>query len=284
MTGDSALLDVAAALYAGRPEEFIVARNSRATAAQDAGLAEQIAALRKPSAAAWVVNVFATERAERLGEALRLAEELREAQAELDAAMLAELSRQRRALTTQLAAEASALVQARGARVSATTLEAVRQTISAAFFDADAAAAVASGRLVRDLEPATVVDLAAVVGGGAPEAPASAPVPLDEVAARRARRTAERALHDAEQAHARAVRDAQKSAKDVRDAAERAQRAQTTIAELESQLERSRATLQEAEGEVASAQERRESAEQRASETEAAVATAQTALDGLHRG
>lgn len=284
MTAESTLLEIAAELYSGPPEEFISARNARARAAGDRELAERIGALRKPSAAAWVVDVFARERAAQLGEALRLAEELREAQADLDAAALAELGRQRRALTTRLAAEAVAVARARGARVTDATLEAVRQTISAAFFDPDAAAAVASGRLVRELEPAAAVDLATVVGGGAPQAPASAPEPVDEVAARRELRKAERTLHDAEQAHARATRDAQKAARDAGDAADRADRATSRIAELERELARARMDADSAEDDAASAHERQDRAVERVRETEAAVADAQAALDALRRG
>lgn len=284
MTADSTLLEVAAELYAGPPEEFVATRNARAKSAADRALAEQITALRKPSAAAWVVNVFAHERAAQLGEALRLAEELREAQADLDAAALAQLGRQRRALTAKLAAEAAALAKARGARVTDATLEVVRQTISAAFFDPDAAAAVASGRLVRELEPAATVDLAAVVGGGTPEAPASAPEPVDELRARRERHKAEKAVHDAEQAHARAVRDTQKADKDARDAAERAERVTARIAELEKELARARVDADSAEEEATAAKERRDRAAERAAETDAAAADAKAALDALRDG
>lgn len=284
MTADPTLLDVAAELYAGPPEKFVAARNAQAKGVADRGLAEQITALRKPTAAAWVVNVFATERKSPLGEALQLAAELREAQDDLDAAALAELGRQRRALTSRLAAEAAALAKARGARVTDATLEAVRQTISAAFFDPDAAAAVASGRLVHDLEPAASVDLDTAVGGGAPEAPASAPRPVDEVSARRELRKAERVLHDAEQAHARATRDAQKAERDAGDAVDRADRATERIAELERELARARRDAQSAEKDAASAEARQDRAAEAVGETEAAVTAARAALDALQRG
>lgn len=284
MTSDPSLLEIASALYSALPEEFVSARNALAKGAEDPRLAAQIAALRKPSAAAWVVNVFARERSAQLGEALRLAEELREAQDDLDAATLAELGRQRRALTTRLAAEAVGIVKARGARVTDATLEAVRQTISAAFFDPDAAAAVASGRLVRELEPAVAVDLATAVGGGTPEVPASAPEPVDEIAARRESRKAEKALRDAEQAHARATRDAQRAARDAGDAADRADRATARIAELERDLARARMDADSAEEDAAATAERQDRAAGRARETAGAIAHARAALDALRGG
>ena len=125
--------DIAAALYAGPPEEFTAARNARAKDLDDRALAAEVKALRKPAVAAWVVNVLAQARAAQLGQALALAAELREAQADLDAAALAKLGRERRALTRRLAETAADLAGSRGERVTAATRDAVEQTISAAF-------------------------------------------------------------------------------------------------------------------------------------------------------
>ncbi|OZB82253.1 MAG: hypothetical protein B7X41_16240, partial [Microbacterium sp. 14-71-5] len=240
-------------------------------------------ALRKPSVSAWVVNVFARERAPQLGEALRLAEELREAQADVDAVTLARLTRERRALTNRLASDAAALATARGERVTAATLEAVQQTISAAFFDASAAAAVASGRLVHELEPASEfpLDLAAVVGGGTPHAPEAPPVPVDEVRARRELRKAQSALHDAEQAHARAGRDLAAADRDVRDAANRSAQADARIARLEAELAAARAAVSAVRDEVTTAEDHQAQAADHAATTEKAVEAARRALDAL---
>ena len=174
---DSELADIAVTLYTGSPTEFTTARNARAADTDDPALATRIRALKKPSVAAWVVNVFAHERSSQLEEALLLAEELRKAQADLDARALAQLGRDRRALTNRLAADAAELAEARGQRITASTREAVQQTISAAFFDPTAAAAVASARLVRELEPAgTFADIAdSIVGGALPTPPRSPP-------------------------------------------------------------------------------------------------------------
>lgn len=251
---------VAAELYAGSPEAFIATRNARAKEAGDPALAAAIRALRKPSVAAWVVNLFATERAARLGQALQLAAELREAQEDLDAATLSQLGRQRRALTNQLAAEAASLATARGARVTDATLEAVRQTISAAFFAPDAAAAVASGRLVRDLEPTGSLDLGDVVGGGPPAAPAAPPPVADEVAARRERRKAEQALREAEKARERAERSVEKADRDARSARGRLDQLTARIAEVENELSRLRRDREQAEHDAAEADSSRAAA------------------------
>ncbi|QMU96279.1 transposase [Microbacterium esteraromaticum] len=265
---------IAAELYSGPPDAFIAARGERAKKTVDPELAAAVRALRKPSVAAWVVNLFAAERVARLGQALQLAAELREAQEDLDAATLSQLGRQRRALTNQLAAEAASLAAAQGARVTDATLEAVRQTISAAFFDPDAAAAVASGRLVRDLEPTTPVDLDAVVGGGPPTPPA-APAPVaDEVAARRERRKAEQERRDAEKARERAERSVEKADRDARSARGRLDQLAARIAEVEKELTRLRQDREQAE---------RDAEEADASRAEAADALdeAQDRLDAL---
>ncbi|MFB7844846.1 transposase [Microbacterium sp. NPDC056052] len=274
---------IAADLYAGPPGDFVSSRNARAKETDDADLAARIRALRKPSVSAWVVNVFARERAQQLGEALRLADELREAQADVDAVTLARLTRERRALTNRLAADAVALATARGQRVTAATLEAVRQTITAAFFDATAAAAVASGRLVHELEPAaeSPLDLEKVVGGGAPHAPEVPPVPVDEVKARRELRKAQSALHDAEQAHARAGRDLAAADRDVRDAANRAVQAEARVARLEAELSAARTVVSAARDEATTAEDRQAQAADHAATTEKAVEAARRALGRL---
>lgn len=257
MSGAGDLEKIAAELYAGSPDAFIAARNARAGAVDDPVLSAAVRALRKPNVAAWVVNLFAGERTVRLEQALQLAAELRDAQEDLDAATLSHLGRQRRALTDQLAAEAATLATARGARVSDATREAVRRTISAAFFDPDAAAAVASGRLVRDLEPTGSVDLETIVAGGQPDAPVAPKPAADEVAARRARRDAERALREAEQAHDRAGRAARRAEDDLHAAEERVDELTQRISELEKELERTLKKAAQARTDARAAAERR---------------------------
>lgn len=279
------LTDIAVELYVGRPSDFIAARNARAREAPDAALAAQIRSLKKPSVAAWIVNVFAHERASHLGEALQLAEELREAQADLDARALAQLGRDRRALTSRLADSAVELAEARGERVTASTREAVRQTLTAAFFDATAAAAVASARLVRELEPAgTFADTVDnLVGGGAPAAPEMAPTPLDEVAARRERRQAERLLRDAEKAQDRAARAAAQADRALRDATVRVDELGRREQELETELSAVRRDAKRARADVGDAAKTQEDLAQQLRDAEAAVHAAETALDELPR-
>lgn len=280
---DSELADIAVTLYTGSPAEFVAARNMRADEVEDADLAARIRALKKPSVAAWVVNVFARERGSQLGEALQLAEELREAQADLDARALAQLGRDRRALTSRLAADAAELAEARGQRITASTREAVQQTISAAFFDPTAAAAVASARLVRELEPAgTFADIVdSIVGGGAPGTPSVAAKPLDEVKARRERRDAERAFREAEKTHHDAAREAAAADRALRDAVVKIEDLTRREQDLEADLAKVRREAERARGDAEKAETEQEVRAQRVRESEQDLRTAQKALDRL---
>ena len=274
--------DIAAALYAGPPEAFTASRNARAKEIEDAALAAEVKALRKPSVAAWVVNVFAQERAAQLGEALALAAELREAQEDLDAAALSTLSRQRRALTRRLAESAADLAASRGERVTAATRDAVEQTISAAFFDQDAAAAVASGRLVRALEPSgTADDIRDAVAGTLPTLQPQPPRPRDELQERRKRRDAERQVAAAEKALAAAERALTKEDEAVRALSDRAEELADGIAEVEAQLEKLRQEADRVERDRPAAEQRRTAAAEKRDAAAEAVESAREALDDL---
>lgn len=275
---DRSLAEIAAELYAGPPAEFTAARDAAAKSIDDKDLAARIRRLKKPSVAAWVVNLFATERAAQLGEALQLAEELREAQADLDAATLSALGRERRTLTNRLAEYAAELAAARGERVTASTLEAVRQTLSAAFFDADAAAAVASGRLVRELEPSGEVDLAEAVAGGAAERPHAPPPVIDEVRERRERREAERAVQNAEKALERAERERTTLDRDRRRLDEKLEELTVRLAELEEELSRTERSAVAARSALEAADRRVRAGADRVDEASAALEVARKAL------
>lgn len=277
------LEDIAIELYALPPTEFTAARNTRAKELGDARLATEVRALRKPLLAAWVVNLFARERVSQLREALDLAGDLREAQAELDAAALTSLNRQRRALIRALAQQARELAAQQGEQITQSTADAVEQTLNAAMFDADAATAVASGRLVRPLEVGgDSADLADSVAGDLGTAPvASAAAPVDEVKARRERKDAERALRTAESAltHAERERDEiDRTRKRVNDQIdrldERANELESELAKVGTEADRSRRERNALDDSLGDADTRVE-------EARAAADAARTALEQL---
>jgi hypothetical protein len=131
-------------LYTGPPEQFIASRSdavAQARAAGDRALAVRIGQLRKPSLAAWLVNLLA------------LGDELRTAQRELRGAQLRELSVRRRDTIAELAREASRLATAAGrsGREKLPLLE-VEKTLAAALSDETLAAEVRAGQLTRPLD------------------------------------------------------------------------------------------------------------------------------------
>lgn len=276
---------IAAELLSCAPGDFVSAREARAKEVGDAHLAARIRALRKPTTAAWAVNLFAQERAPQLQEALQLAAALREAQAELDAPALAKLGRDRRGLTARLAEDAAELARARGGRISAGTLDAVQRTLSAAFFDPGAAAAVASGRLLSELDgDGTPVDPSTVIAGDVADAPVAATRPDDDLAALRARRRAEQTLRQAERERAAAERDHAAAERAVRDASRRGAQIAARVAELEGELSAVRESAQAAAMAVSGAEteERRAAAE--LARREEIVAAARAASDARPAG
>lgn len=279
---DPTLEEIAAALYAGAPEAFVASRNVQADGVADPELASRVRALRKPSVAAWVVNVFAQERAGQLGEALQLAAELREAQDDLDAPALAKLGRERRALTRRLAEMAAELAGSRGERITSATREAVEGSISAAFFDPAAAGAVASGRLVRAIEPtASTDDIRDAVAGDIPELKPVPQRPPDELQARRLRRDAERQRASAEKEKTAAERELERRDTALRDLQGRATELAERVSELEAELARTRAEAERVGEELLPAKERRADAAKRAEAAADAADRARQAVDAL---
>jgi hypothetical protein len=244
---DAAQLDaIAVELYALPPDDFTSARNARAAAA-DRSLAARVKTLRKPTAAAWAVDLLARDG--QLAEALELAGALREAQDDLDGAELARLSRQRRALVAALAAQAVDLAAERGVAVSAAARADVEKTINAAVMDAAAAAAVMTARLVRPLEASgfDAVDVSDAVGGSLPGVPDAPPPTRDDLAERRARKEAERAVRDAERAAGEADRELAKIDAKLTKARERSDHLRERIDDLRAELTRFEADADKAD-------------------------------------
>jgi hypothetical protein len=268
---------IAAELYALPPEEFTEARNARA-AASDRALAARLKALRKPTAAAWAVDLLARDG--QLAEALQLASALREAQDDLDAAELSRLSRQRRQLVTALATQAVGLARDRGVTVSPAAREDVEKTINAAVMDAAAAAAVMTGRLVRALEASgfDAVDVSEAVGGSMPGVPDAPPPSRDDLAERRARKAAERALREAERASGEAERELTRIDAKLAKSRERGDHLRERIDDLRAELARLEADAEKADRDTARLDEERTDAGARA---KAAQKQAEKARDAV---
>ncbi|MEP6854855.1 MAG: hypothetical protein ABJA33_05275 [Pedococcus sp.] len=142
------------AVYGASPTDFMAVRKELAGAAGadgDAAGAKAIGALRKPSMAAWAVNLLAREAPELVEELVELGGRMRGAQARLDTATLTSLRPDRDRVVAEVVAAAAALVADAGRTLSASGQDDVRGTVIAALADEQAAIAATSGQLTRAL-------------------------------------------------------------------------------------------------------------------------------------
>ena len=142
------------ALYAVGPDEFMATRKRLAQEAKKAGdtaAAGEIGKLRKPSVAAWAVNLVARNRTDRLERLVDTGTRMRLAQSQLDAATLTALRPDRDALIAGFTEAAVAEVGEAGRSLSAAGQQEVRGTVIAALASEEATRAVVSGQLTRAL-------------------------------------------------------------------------------------------------------------------------------------
>jgi hypothetical protein len=109
VTGSDLLREAVAELYSSGPEEFVERRRvlvARARAAGEASVAKQIAALRKPTRSAWVINQLVRSAPAVSDQLAELGDEFRAAQRSGDGAAIRQLSVRRRQLLDELARQA----------------------------------------------------------------------------------------------------------------------------------------------------------------------------------
>lgn len=245
-------------LYAAPPDRFVAARDAAVAEARRSGdpkAAREIGRLRRPTVAAWLVNLLAIRRPELVADLAQLAESLRTAQRELRGARLRELSGQRRAVVGALVAEVRELAAAEAGAPPAGKLPLgeVEATLNAALSDIEVAEQVRAGRLLRSVHYAGFGEvprpqLRLVTGGGVePSGPDRAAERTesrrarDERAAERAaraerakrRRVLERELVKAHDEQGRAERELTEATRSERDGATTLDRIETELAELE---------------------------------------------------
>jgi hypothetical protein len=146
------------ALYAEPPDGFIAARNelsARLKADGDAEGAKEVAALRKPSVAAWAVNTIARDRALDMDALIRLGKSLFEAQQHVSAEggvdRLRDVGAERRRLVDRLVREAANALEGAGMSAARATLDKVANTLMAIATDEDASDRVSRGVLDKEL-------------------------------------------------------------------------------------------------------------------------------------
>jgi hypothetical protein len=215
-------------LYGLPLDRFVPERTALAKELRQAGERDQakgVAALRKPSRAAWAVNQLVRTQSRALATLFEAGDAVRLAQAELIAgrgdsdALRETLNRERQAVA-DLVRVARGLLSSEGHELSPATLERVSETLDAAALEDEARANVQDGCLHRELRR---VGLGADLGSErpAPEPRASKRKGNDLGALRRAeavaRRAAERAARDLKAAQAK--RDAAAEVLEAADAA-----------------------------------------------------------------
>jgi hypothetical protein len=248
---DDPLADAKAELYGADPDEFMARRQELTAQAREAGeaaAAKQIAALRKPTRSAWVVNRLVRTDPDVTARLAALAAELREAG--LDGSQIRELGAARSRLVDELTRQALDGLPDPPAALR----EDVTATFDAALADPEVAANL--GTLIR---AAHWAGFGLDPGGDAPAAPpppakTKKPAPA-EPSAERERRHREKII-SAE----RAVAEADRAA-DAANAAE--QRLEDAVRRLEAELAQARQQLADARRQAY----RAESQQRRASET-----------------
>ncbi len=245
------LADAVDALYAAAPAEFVLIRSalvSDARAAGDKKLAATLTALRKPSAAAHVVNRLSRQDPRGLAELRDLGERLREAQARLDGGEMKSLAIERGDLVRRL-------TTACAGKESPSTKDQVAATLTAALADPQAQAAVDSGALVTairysgfgevDLSGAIATPLQSSRGERArdPLSPHTHPSGRDEQRRAGQQEVARRAA-DARTARARAALERCEDA--VRSSQDSIDEAHGRLEQAERELRAARATSEQA--------------------------------------
>lgn len=237
-------------LYRTPPDRFVAARDAavaEARRAGDAATARQLARCRRPTVAAWLVNLLALDRPELVADLGPLAEALRTAQRDLKGPRLRELSAQRRGLVAALVAEVRRIAAdvPDGPPVARLPLAEVEATLHAALADTEVAGQVRSGRLLRAVHHSGFGEVPRpqlrLVTGGAAEAATGGGAAAGSGGGAEAARVPER---EVDRGGGRRARDERAAARVAR--AERAKRRRA----LDRELAAARAAQQQAEREL----------------------------------
>ena len=302
MSADAAaLLEIADELYALPADRFTPARDARAKELKaDKDLSAAVKKLKKPSVAAWVVNLFVRRESDQVEQLIGVGTALRDAQEGMDGAELRALTKQRRQLTSAVTQQARSLAQDEGVKVTQAVADQVEATLTAAMLDPECARAVRSGLLTAALASTGVdtVDVAAAVAvpealgfaATATTAGASGPPDLHVVpddaddAAARKRDEAESALAAAQEA----VDETQAA---LTEATTVVEELQARSLQLQSEMDELKRKLTELESSAEETDEELEEAEESQGEAEAAHTAAmrtrdmaKKAFDRLARG
>ena len=164
------LLEIADELYGLPLADFTPARDAKAKELRGDDLGPLVKALKKPSTAAWVVNLLVRREQEQVDQVLSVGEALRGAQASMSGDELRALTKQRRQLTAAVTLQARRLATEEGLKVTQAVADQVEATLTAAMIDEDCGKAVRSGLLVAALATTGVDEVKLANAVAAPEA------------------------------------------------------------------------------------------------------------------
>lgn len=290
MTSADPLVAIADGLYAVPAEAFTEARNAAARETADKELSRRVKALKKPSTAAWAVNLLVRREADQIDQVLALGESLRQAAESMQGEELRALTRQRRQLTAALASTARSLARVAEVRLSQAVVDQVEGVLNSAMLDPVAADAVRSGLLVKAftstgvsrLDVDSVVAVPAALGGRA--TPVERPRPDlrvvpedDEVRRARAQQAVDAAADEVERSRA----EADEAARAAGDLEARLLQLHEEIDELRRRLADLEAEAEQVGDDLDEAAEARDEAAGRLAEAEAGHERAVRALAKL---
>jgi hypothetical protein len=248
--------------------------------------------LRKPSLAAWVVNLLVRRDADQVTQVLDLGAALREAAAGMQGEELRALTRQRRQLTAAVTTGARALASGEGVKVTQAVADQVEATLTAAMVDARCADAVRSGMLVTALAATGVddVDLGSAVA--TPDAlgfaattterpPPDLHVVPDPDADEKAIAAAREAVADAQRVVDEARQAATEAATAVAELEARALQLQSEADELKRKLAAIEDEQEELDDDLSDAESERSEADAAVAESERELAAATASLEKL---
>lgn len=274
----SELLEVADELYALPLGDFTPTRDAKAKELKGTDLAAPVKALKKPSLAAWVVNLFVRRDPGQVEQVLSVGAALREAQAGMSGAELRELTKQRRQLTAAITTQARSLAREEGVKVTESVADQVEATLTAAMVSERCGEAVRSGLLVAALATTGMDDVdvegALAVPGAlgftatprqveeaAPAPPRLTVVP-DPDAAAKAREAAQEALDDAEAELTEAQESHDHAAAEVEELRARQLQIEAEIDELKRKIAALEDTYDEVDDELGDAETVRDEAKE----------------------
>jgi hypothetical protein len=237
------------------PERAVLARELRSAGRRDEAVA--VAALRKPSVAAWAVNQLVRTQRQSVDALFAAGDAVRAAQADVlaghgDARALRAGGEQVRGALTELTDKARGLLSSAGDELSPATLERVSETLRAAALEDDARALAGTGRLERELRHVGL----GVGAMSAPDRPSTMRTPKRKPDAARTGPVSSREADSARTAEREALRRRQartRARADERQARREADRTQRAVTAAQERRERAAEALRNADDALAQA-------------------------------